>query len=431
MQAYLSGLSDSLVSGLDLASEKTASYIQSKRLASWPAEAGIAYAPTTAPTLRFKVSDGGWHDPTSWALSMQINNGGGSAITPIVQNPLSLFSRCVVKVGSQVVEDCTEFGRCVELMENFKNAAQKLSGDTQGWGAQVTTATGASAGDTNPAVKANEPIPNGGSRKVCVPLMCCLTKQGKFLPGDLAGPIVIELTLDSDRAACWDGPTERTYTITNPRIMGTCIDLTSDMAALYQQHSLQGKEIRFNLPCLFSSLHHTTNFGSVHLPRTFSILDTVWTSFFRSTVANSKFNRDFHYARADPTVALPAAEDTLQLQLSVGAKKFPDQPVDGIAQHHMYLMQSLGMQHPSPASIDINARQYASNKFVSGICLERANCGMGGETGMLSGISTRESQMLVVAGSGVAGAEMPDRVHAVLSYTAQLILLPGGVQVLD
>ena len=74
MQAYLNGLSDSLVSGLDLASEKTASYIQAKRLASWPAEAGIAYRPVEAPTIRFRLSDGGWHDPTSWALSFKLTN---------------------------------------------------------------------------------------------------------------------------------------------------------------------------------------------------------------------------------------------------------------------------------------------------------------------------------------------------------------------
>ena len=139
------------------------------------------------------------------------------------------------------------------------------------------------------------------------------------------------------------------------------------------------------------------------------------------------------------TIGTAPNDDNLSIQVQIGAKIFPEQPIEILSSACYHLRKTLGNIKPtSPLSLNINDKEYRSHKFICGVDLEKCN------TSDFSGINAKMSDQITIrlknlshtkvigssAGQILAGSS-PEYMYVSLNYSGVLLISDKGVSVLE
>ena len=143
MEAVVASSSDTIINSLTFKPGASASYITEReeiRVASDTGNGG--FSPSTQRLMRFRLAGQfGFIDPLSVFLKLDLkNDDAANALTMLSESPLSLFSRCRIIVGNQIVEDIDMDGRLHCMLLKLQNANRFSSQTMLGPGAAADSA---------------------------------------------------------------------------------------------------------------------------------------------------------------------------------------------------------------------------------------------------------------------------------------------------
>ena len=120
---------------------------------------------------------------------------------------------------------------------------------------------------------------------------------------------------------------------------GTCHEIDPALSSSYASHVLAGKPLHLPFQSLVVTKHVLTqpNF-TLNLVRGFTRLKQVYVTFHK---ANDKAVRDFHHPVGNN--ALTTETDTLSYQLQIGARRWPERPVENVPETYMRFRQAAGV----------------------------------------------------------------------------------------
>ena len=159
---------------------------------------------------------------------------------------------------------------------------------------------------------------------------------------------------------------------------------------------------------------------TLNLVRGFTRLKQVYITFHKS---GDKPCKDFHHPVGNQ--ALTTEVDTLQYQLQIGSRKWPERPVESVPETYMRFRQAAGTFYGSD-DVAISPGDFHTQKAVYAIDLEKT-----GNQSLYSGFSTRDGATMTLdfknTGMGAAG----DYALVYLCYDGIVSLLDGTVEVLE
>ena len=145
----------------------------------------------------------------------------------------------------------------------------------------------------------------------------------------------------------------------------------------------------------------------------------VYLTLVKGSSASEKPIRD-HYSplnNATPTTA----SDTATFQLILGARRFPEQPIDSIGEAYYRLRQATGVSY-GESELSLTPQDYANRKFVVAWELEKA----GAQNASHTGISTKGGEILTLEAKNTGLGSAGD--YALITITYDMICSIRGDQ---
>ena len=164
----------------------------------------------------------------------------------------------------------------------------------------------------------------------------------------------------------------------------------------YASHMGSGK----HLPLAFSSFVCQTQKAeganqTIVLARGFTRLKGIFVNWFRANDDSGlKKQVNFMYHPHATSTSYDRAKDNLEVQVQIGSNKYPEYPVNSLAEFYYRLRLALGV-HFGDSPISVTPHEFRSRKFMVGIDMEKAATGPGGGVSF-TGISTRGGELLTV-----------------------------------
>ena len=412
MEAVVSSgdISDHLIDGLNFkAGSGTAQYVINSRYARYFSESGNRFDPSSSRVIRFRLADNVFLEPASCRVQMTITNlNGAAALTPIAP-PLSMFRRARLFVSSQICEDWTELGASTVLMDRMKDTLRRSNDSLD---SHILTGGGSS--DTYSA------IPGGASRKVLMQLPFGVINSPKWIPlGLVSGGLIIELEL-GDAADAFN-EADANWQIEGVSMHATVHEVDPALANSYTQHVLKGSPLHLPFQSMVVTKHLITDGDfRLSLVRGFTRLKQIYVTLHKS---GDKFNRDFHHPIG--ANAVTSSNDTLQYQLQIGSRKWPERAVESLAETFMRYRQAVGVFLGSD-SVSISPADFHQKKAVFSIDLEKV-----GHSALYSGYSTKDGSIVSIdfknTGLGASG----DSALVYMVYDGILSLRDGSADVFE
>ena len=138
MEHYANSVEDHLIDGLKYKLEPGASYVQSRRQATWYPSGRAIYSPTSGTRLiRVNInSTGEWLDPQSVRLAFILKNNDGERnhVLRTIGPPYAFFSRVRLMVGSVVCEDTIDYARTYSLFQTLTSTNNRVNDKIEGFG---------------------------------------------------------------------------------------------------------------------------------------------------------------------------------------------------------------------------------------------------------------------------------------------------------
>ena len=118
----------------------------------------------------------------------------------------------------------------------------------------------------------------------------------------------------------------------------------------------------------------------------------------------------------------------LNFEMQIGSKKYPEYPMQSLAEAFYQLRKSLGL-HSVNAQMDISATEYRNNEFVIGADTEKV---LGAS---FSGHNSDASDLTVLRSKPASGGPITTagtlKLYYVLHYDAVMQIMDSGVQILE
>ena len=414
-------IEDHLISSLNFkASSGTASYVTASRMVRYFCESGDTFGPNNR-TIRFRLNDAAFLDLESLRLGMTIHNNTGLSVdgTPMplepISNPLAMFSRCRAYVAGQLVEDITECGTVAVLLERLKSTNRRFNDSYENF---VMTGT-----DEN-----HTPIGAGLARKTITKLPFGICAQNKWMPLSqvASGGLLIELELSSKATQGFKEEALNTisWSVKDVFLHAMAYDVDSSINNSIVEHISSGSALPYHLTSMFATKHFVSqsNF-TLSLQRSATRCKQVYAIIYK---ANSPIT-SFHHPVGDNPSHINAANnaDTLQYQLQIGSRKWPETAVDSVQETYMRLRQAAGIFYGSDSlTAGVTANDFTNGRAVYSIDLEKT-----GAQALMTGVST-QGQTLTIDFRNT-GCTVGDFVVVVQVNDVILNLRSGAADVLE
>jgi hypothetical protein len=215
-------------------------------------------------------------------------------------------------------------------------------------------------------------------------------------------PLTIELELPLNCLESVKGTDDRQWTIQNVQIKADTVICESTFTEQYSQLLLEGTPLPIPITSYSQQMQAVNpNFDSysINVNRAFTRLRTVMWTFFgtaldKTAVADypaiqaTAQKRMNHFHHPQYTSNNFNQFDTLEAQLQIGSKVWPQYPVRGLNEFYYRLRQVLNTTKSGAISI-YSPSTYHATEFIAALDLEKAVNGTG-DGAAFSGVSTRE-----------------------------------------
>ena len=424
LETHIAGVEDALIDSLHFSGRNSASYVTHRREATFAPQSGGRFETNGIRLCRFSLADyQGFLDGSTVRLAMRIVNTGASPLVPIACSPACMFRRMRILCQTEV-EDIDNYGRVFQMFHEMLPSQRKFNDITETWSGseQFQTIQGGDgtnhgvtmAGLNDPAHA--EPIAPGSERVVVVQLLSSLLSQGKMLPLNFMNA-VLELELgEADDA--FNG-TGNSWSILEPRLLGSVLSLDNSLANSYAKHILDGKSLPITMNGLYCIKSSVSDQTQVTLPivRGFTRLSTVYITFCDNSHKEvTTFLHPINGAVQSTTT------DTFRYHLKLGAERMPDFDVSSVGEQ-FYRTRMAALIHHGTDSFGISSYQFKTTKGIFALNLERCS-GAASHTGQ----NTRGGSQMTVELKNL-GSQI-QTMYVVCHYEQILNITSSGVDVL-
>ena len=383
MEAILSSPgpeSDVLVGPLKFGLDPQGSYCQSSREATTFSNVNSA-SPTGVKAITINVgSSSEWLDPSTILLSFLItNNDTARELFPATVGAHCLFDRLSIRLGSTLVEQISEFGKCTEILTKLSMSPQKrLDQGHIGFGTAATAAAGGYWIDGNHAARK---IASGttGTKRVYMKFdLSGLFSQHRWLPLFALGGQGLQIQLDLAPAAqamilgvanatTWSS----SYTLSDIRLLSTMKSLSGELQESYNAALLNGSSLKMPIKTWEVLVNYLAadSGGSfdIAISKNYTRLATLFA--FLNTNPPSE---NSGVAKLVNTNYFPTASaETMTWALHMGSKRVPDNDVRGISETWWRNQEALGLRQSLAHSTSVDEDAYKSSAFAIGLSTEK------------------------------------------------------------
>jgi len=441
MESIVQSSETTLLGSLNFTPGKSGAYVQDRKSVQIHPGSGNYFSPNGIRTLRWTIAGSQWLIPETVRLGFTVRNEDQNRnLQPVSCLPGNLFSRVRILSGGVLIEDMNLYNRQVNTFHTMLNPERQYQDAAEGFGTAANT-PGLSAIEWVP-----EAIPAGGERRVFMSIMSGLFSQHLWLPLPYL-PITIEAELcdfGDSFAPTYQAPgaaaavqQSQLWSISDARMYCDMAQLDASLQSSYASFLSSGR----SLPLAFSSFVTQTQRSegaaqTLVLARSFTRLKGIFVTWFRGNDASGLRNKTNYLYHHHGPGAYNHAADSLEVQMQLGAKKYPEYPMNSLAEFYYRLRLSVGA-HFGDVPISVLPQEFRSSKFVVGIDLEKAASGPAGGVSF-SGISSRGGELLTVdfKGFGVpdvdpAVATTPTQSFIHLNFDAILEIRIDGCSVSD
>ena len=385
-------------------------------------------------------------------MAGQLNNTGTGALNFPQASLMSFFRRCRVLVAGTEIENVEHSGRVAEMLSRLRPANRSWSDSTQGLGGPEQLTAGTSSGFLDGWH--NDPLAGGASRK-----FLSLIGPSGFLQTHywLNGrhPLQIELEFADPSLCVVGGDVNRSYTMTNVRLLCDIVHVSSEILEKYNQLL----ETTNGIPLHFSSYATTmrsmpgvdgvnSNFDLM-VQRSFSRLKTVFVTFsnahYRTSreadgaaTPDAKYTEHSHFlswAGGGSRIvgygapqAYTIANDNCRVQLAIGPLLFPQYPADSHAELYYMLSKAMALDS-SVDGMSFPPQEYRRTSHIEAFDLEKSNGAPGSGLMAYTGVSTKDTGdaiRLSYQGITATANHVPDRIYVTMHYDAFAVLMREG-----
>jgi hypothetical protein len=444
MEAHANSVDDVLVDGLSYKLKNSAKYVTDRKSVTFhPSGSNIYRTSAGTKVLKINLTGDAWLIPESVRIMYTLKNNDSTEAKVLrpISGPWSFWRRMRILCGGQVIEDF-EYGRVHEMMSHFHSEDARDNEDVEGFGYRYDDATNlALAAGTTASLPG---IPgNGGSRRVSFKPLSGLLSQAKWLPIRYC-PIQIELELVNGALDAIVDPAAAGFDAADTSVDWQIEDcqLKCDLATLdnavdnqIADHLLSGKPLPINYQTYISQ-STTVGDGSkfsvnvsravTRLSRVYMTLDKPATTAANTESRSKEWNSFFH----PMATGVYDPELEFQFQVQIGSKLFPEYPVESLAEAFAALKKTAKDTKSDFHALRINAKSYASNKFIMATTTSKVN-----DAGF-TGLNTRSGDLMTIKanvskGSSTATANKPTGLFTVLESDQIIEIRDVGVSVFD
>jgi hypothetical protein len=303
------------------------------------------------------LSGEGWLDPSTLRIALKIkNNHAGDPLQPLT-GPWGFINRATMLLNGTVCEDVFYANRVSEMMYRFMPVDYMINEATEGFG-------------NNPVRQ----IAAGQSYTVFLkPVFFGLLRSDKMLPIRYC-PVQLQLYI-ADTAECMvEGANlSSNWEISQIEIKADILTLDSSLDQSYANMLLQNKALTIPITTL------TTQYQSVIPPtlgvpisRAISRLKGVFVSFGAAAggMAPNLFPHP-NQLGSDEYAAGRVRDLSLNFQMSIGSKLFPERAISSVAEFYEHLRKAVALHDTSIKSMTINNTDFLEQAFIIGINTER------------------------------------------------------------
>ena len=416
LETHVAGSEDRLLDSLTFGGKSTASCVTERRSCTFAPQSGGNFATNGIRLLRFNLADQlGWLDAGTLHLAFTLtNNHSANALTPIVDNPESMFRRLrVIASGSCEIENIEQHSRVNQMFNMLLPSARRILQHRRDLGWSVTASNLRQPNPMDPS-----PIPHVASRRVMTPLLSTFLSQGRWIPLSMV-PVVLELELD-DAASAFDG-TANNWTVTRSALLAAVCSVDQALMNSFSKHVLDGKSIPYSFHDLYSlnaSIADQTQF-SLAINRGFTRLNTVYFSFIRTGEKESTF----FYHPLEGAEAPTDAIDIMKYNCTLGGDRYPQFDVECV-QEQYYRLRLASLMHTGTDSFSMSSLGFRKDGAIFAMNLEKAP-GTAGHTGD----NTRSGSQLTI-NLQQCGAHAA-QIHVILPFDCVLSVSAAGCELLD
>ena len=425
MESTLSAQEDHVISQLDFALPKVASYVTLREECVYT-PAGAVFRPDGLRLMRIPITSDGFVDASTICIEATLrNNSTTKVLTMSDPSFASMISEMRVFMSGVEVERIQDYGRLVETlnrglsMEKRINNADlelEISRDANGTGKGI--GFGNNSGYIHP-----EPINFGESVTMFHKPLLGICQQKNFIPtwALTSQGLVIEILLCSGMAdplltgvdGALAGDPSQDWSIEQVRLHCDIIQISSQMKNSYASHILTGKSLTIPMRS-YTTVRFTNSADQtlLQIPRTFSRLNAVMVTFFKSTGGPTS---------ASPTNYLMAPPNTISTTIQCGSLKFPQNRYSGLKEAYWRYLKGMGIVHSSAHAANVNFHEFSHSSFQAHFDLERvANANH-------SGANTHEG-VLTIDARGM-GPNPPELIYVHLFHDLLAEISDGQVVV--
>jgi hypothetical protein len=225
------------------------------------------------------------------------------------------------------------------------------------------------------------------------------------------------------------------WSLSDARLYCDLATLDSSLQSSYAQHQSSGKSLVIAISTFATQTQRAEGADqTVVLARSFTRLKGVFVNFFKEidpTGLKNISNNMYHHHGPG---AYNHARDNLQAGMQLGSRRYPEFPIDCLAEFYHRLRLSVGA-HFGDVPISVLGRSFRDTSFMIGFDLEKAATGPAGGVSF-SGVSSRNGELLTVSWKnfGVPNADpalstVPTQSWVSLNYDCLLSLSQDGLQV--
>ena len=407
VESAAAGLDNSiLIDNLSFKLRNGAAYVQERKSVSFYASGSNEYTTTGTKLVKLVCTSDSWLDPSTFRISFDVNNkafdtytgsGATTAVVPLeakllrpLSGPWSFFHRMRILCGGTIVEDISDFARTQEMFSVLMSKGSRVNVDCEGFGLEHFNYK------TLQDIASFPGIPGGESQTVMFTPLSGLLSQPKYLPLKYC-PLTIELELISSNTEPFvvlggvftEANTSTAWSLSNFQIKCDLLNLDNELENGYTQLLMSGKSLPINFSTYvaqYQSILAGTNLGGVavgqekvrlNVARSLSRLKSIFITFYaplRTTNDNliyKQFNTFYSPMQMTADVPTMGKDGEIEVQVQIGSKCLPEQPIRGHAEAFYNLKKCLGIQSSAVHSFDVNAQEYKRVKFILGFDTEK------------------------------------------------------------
>jgi hypothetical protein len=419
LEDVVAGSEETLLISLDFSMGPSANYVTNRRSTTWYPSGASTFSATGVRVARVVLSGEGWLDPSTLRIALKIkNNHAANPLQPLT-GPWGFINRATMLLNGTVCEDVFYANRVSEMMYRFMPTDYLVNEATEGFGTPTRQ------------------IAAGQSYTVFLkPVFFGLLRSDKMLPIRYC-PVQLQMYI-ADTAECISEGANRSsnWEISQIEVKADILTLDSSLDQSYANMLLQSKALTIPIATL------TAQYQSVIPPtlgvpisRAISRLKGVFVSF--GTAATGMSPVVFPHPNqlgSDEYAAGRARDLSLNFQMSIGSKLFPERAISSAAEFYEHLRKTVALHDTSIKSMSITNVQFMEDAFIVGINTERVlgggfsgyNCRQGDQIR----IEMRNVSLAAERGAG-AEASVVDRMWVTLVSDSVIEIRESGVSLYE